>query len=94
MIRAKFKVHSKTERMGSRRVAYSGPDPRVAGIEYRPCVIVDVRLAPVMGDGSPENQAFYNASPSGEIILGCANAEAAAGFILDREYYVDFTPAN
>lgn len=55
--------------------------------------IQDIKLAPVCG-GSAENKAFYAASPSGEINLGCANAAAAVQFELGKEYYVDFTPAN
>ena len=49
-------------------------------------------LAPVTG-GSPENDAFYDATPSGEIKLGTLNPEAWAPFKLGGEFYVDFTPA-
>ena len=55
--------------------------------------VQDIKFHPVMG-GSEENTAFFTASPSGEIILGCANAEAAKLFDIGKEYYIDFTLAN
>lgn len=52
-------------------------------------------LTPVYSnDPASENAKFYAATPSGEIKLGTVNADAAAGFELGREYYVDFTPAE
>lgn len=76
-VRAKFKVHSITEREGWG--------------EHK--LLRDVKLTPVVG-GSEENKQFYAASPSGEIVLGCANADAAAQFEVGQEFYVDFTPAG
>lgn len=49
-------------------------------------------LSPVTG-GSPENETFYAATPSGEIKLATVNAAAAKKFDLGAEFYVDFTPA-
>lgn len=54
--------------------------------------IQQITLQPVT-QNSEENKAFYAASPSGQIVLGCANAEAAKQFDLGKEFYVDFTPA-
>lgn len=51
-----------------------------------------ITLTPVYG-GTPENEAFFKATPSGAISLGCAKAEAAKLFKLGAEYYVDFMPA-
>lgn len=49
-------------------------------------------LLPVTG-GTDENTKFWQATPSGEIKLGTVNAEAAAAFELEGEYYVEFTKA-
>ncbi len=46
------------------------------------------------GDPNHENTKFWQASPSGQIQIGCANLAAAEAFELGREYYVDFTPAS
>lgn len=88
MIRAKFKVVSKTYRMGSK--------PDASGKAWIPCATIDVKLAPVFGNGDPnhENTRFWQASPTGEISIGCANAAAADAFVLGQEYYVDFTPSE
>jgi hypothetical protein len=51
-----------------------------------------VVLVPVC-EGSEENKQFWEATPSGEIKLGCANLEASSYFDLDQEFYVDFTRA-
>lgn len=50
-------------------------------------------LHPVVS-GSDENTRFYEATPNGEIKIGTVNAEAAAKFELESEYYVDFTKAD
>lgn len=52
-----------------------------------------IHLTPVMS-GSEENEAFYAATPAGEINLGIVNADAAKQFDLGAEFYVDFTPAD
>lgn len=51
-----------------------------------------VRLHPVTGD-IPENKAFYEATPSGQIEIGTINQQALEHFAIGREFYVDFTPA-
>jgi hypothetical protein len=57
--------------------------------------IETLKFSPVMS-GSPENEAFYAASPGGSIELATVNAAAAASasFEIGKEYYVDFSPAN
>ena len=55
--------------------------------------LVTVKLRPVTS-GSPENKAFYEASPSGDMTLGTLNEEASKQFSLNQEFYVDFTPAE
>lgn len=57
-----------------------------------PCEVQTVRLTAVTG-ASPENKAFYAASPRGSFERGCVNAEAHEQFVLDGEYYIDFTKA-
>lgn len=51
-----------------------------------------IKLQPVTS-GSPENEAFYKWTPTGEITLSTVNVEAAKQFELGRQYYVDFTEA-
>lgn len=46
------------------------------------------KFLPVMG-GSPENDAFFKASPGGEIMLRIVNDNVI--FEVDKVYYVDFT---
>lgn len=52
-----------------------------------------IKLAPVTG-GSPENDAFYAATPGGQIELSTVRAEAAGEFDLGREFYIDFVPVD
>ena len=58
------------------------------GIEVQTIVLLPVT------SGSDENTQFYEATPSGSIQLGTVNAEAAAQFELEGEYYIDFTKAE
>ena len=51
-----------------------------------------IRLTPVIS-GSPENEQFYKYTPVGQIELGTINAEVGSEFVLDGEYFVDFTKA-
>lgn len=41
--------------------------------------------------GSPENDAFFVATPSGSVTLQTIKADV---FEPGKEYYIDFTPAN
>lgn len=54
-----------------------------------------IKLVPVYSpqEGS-ENHAFWKASPNGEIRLGTINMQAAEQFVLNGEYYIDFTLAE
>lgn len=52
-----------------------------------------IDLSPV-GGNSPENAAFYAATPSGSIKLSTINKEAGSYFELGGEYYIDFTKAE
>lgn len=55
--------------------------------------LITVKLSPVSNGTSPENEAFYAATPSGEIRLDTLNQSAGEQFELGAEYYIDFTPA-
>lgn len=52
-----------------------------------------VELGVVAGDDSPENAAFWAATPMGTCQLTISNPDAAETFELGKHYYVDFTPA-
>jgi hypothetical protein len=55
--------------------------------------ISQITLYPVCS-GSKENETFFKWTPSGEIRIGTINSNAAKQFELNKEYYVDFTPAE
>lgn len=52
-----------------------------------------ISLFPVIS-GSAENEQFYKWTPSGQVQLNTVNDLAAEQFIVGKEYYVDFTPAD
>lgn len=87
-VRAKFIVTKLEQTLGSAK------DPENPG-KYKTVPMVTVHANPVYGNQDPnhENTKFWQASPSGSLMLGTINPEAAAQFELGREYYVDFTPA-
>lgn len=98
-VRAKFRVNAITKRMGSHRVRDAEgnyvKDDR--GYEKSlPCEVTTISMSPVYGNNDPkhENSKFWDASPSGQLELGCINPAASKCFELDQEYYIDFTPAD
>lgn len=52
-----------------------------------------VVLHPVYSD-SPENEKFFEATPSGEIEMVIKNDFAAQQFHMGQEFYIDFTPIS
>lgn len=53
-----------------------------------------VKLQAVYDDNpDSENGKFFKYTPSGEIVLQTLNEAAADEFIVDRQYYVDFSLA-
>ncbi|MGV3707609.1 MAG: hypothetical protein ACO1Q7_02130 [Gemmatimonas sp.] len=78
MVRAKFRVTSKTEQL-------SGTETLVS-VKAAP---VTANLGP-----DHENSKFWKYTPSGEVVLGTINAAAAAYFEIGKEYYVDFIKAE
>ena len=91
-VRSKFKVNKIERTLSSKRdgVDDKGRD-RYVNVEMNTIV-----MSPVYANNDPEheNSKFWNATPSGEIRLGVINLEAALEFELDKEYYVDFSPAD
>jgi hypothetical protein len=63
---------------------------------YESMELRSLKFSPVYGNGDPnhENTKFWQASPSGSISLGTVNPDAWKHFELDKEYYIDFTPAS
>ncbi len=53
----------------------------------------EVRLMPVYGD-SPENKSWSRYTPNGECRMTITNPEAIDAFVLGKDYFVDFTPAD
>lgn len=90
-VRAKFKVTGIKEGLSTKCVKEAGKPDR-----YEECTVKTIEASPVYGNGDPEheNTRFWNASPSGKIELGVISAETAALFVIGKEYYVDFTPAE
>jgi hypothetical protein len=76
-VRAKFIVQSI-----EKSLAYQGKE------------VSTIKMAPVYSqDPESENRKFWEASPSGSLLLAVINKQAADQFILGREYYLDFTEA-
>jgi hypothetical protein len=93
-VRAKFVVNSIERNAHS---VYPHVDEN-GKIDYKKPVATElhsIKMAPVYGNGdlSHENTKFWNASPSGSLMLGTVNLDAAKQFELGKEYYIDFTPA-
>jgi hypothetical protein len=47
-------------------------------------------------DSNPdsENGRFFRYTPCGRLSLSTVNPSAAEAFVVGRDYYLDFTPAN
>lgn len=86
-VRTKFKVGSITRMMGSSGEWVNGEHV------FNQVELQTVKLYPVNSrDKNSENAKFFASTPSGSIELG--TVKLAAGFDLNKEYYVDFTPAE
>jgi hypothetical protein len=83
MTRAKFVLVSKTEQIGY----------HYENGKSTPEIHVTCNFQ-VVSSGSDENKSFFASTPSGEIKLNLARKEVADQFQLQKEYYVDFSPAN
>lgn len=89
-VQAKFKVVRIELTPGTKHS--KGADGRDS---YEPCTMYTVVLTPVYANNDPDhpNYKFWQATPTGEIRLGMLNEDAAAAFELNKEYFVDFSPA-
>jgi hypothetical protein len=97
MVRAKFRVESKTEHLthtlsNDNKTYIKG---KLITVNMNP-----VHYTQVKNDKNEwvipesENTKFWKATPSGQIALGCINPETANQFELGKEYYIDFHPAD
>ena len=77
--RCKFKCHEETK-----RVRYTGR----AG--EAPSFLYDYKFGAV-SDGSAENKAFFDATPSGQLTVGTVKA---CFFEVGKEYYIDISEAT
>lgn len=96
-VRAKFQLNSITSQVQYVQEDTGDRDER-GQIIYRG-VYKEVRslvFNPVYGKGDPnhENTKFWQASPSGKLELNVINPQAWSQFELNKEYYLDFTPAD
>jgi hypothetical protein len=82
-VRAKFRVNSITRQQFS--VWKDG--------KTIPQEVQTIALVPVC-DGSEENKKFFASTPTGKIELGTINLESAQQIELNKDYYIDFTPAE
>ncbi|MEK7765862.1 MAG: hypothetical protein AAB368_06455 [bacterium] len=53
-------------------------------------ILHQVAFVPVGGDGSPENKAFYDATPGGRLEIATITRMP---FTIGHEYYLDLTEA-
>lgn len=83
-VRGKFRVNAIERHRGS------APDE--SG-EWKPCEMQTVKMGVVMG-GSPEDNSYAQASPSGTIQLSITKPAVVGFFDLDQTYFVDFTVAD
>lgn len=97
-VRCKFKVTGIKRTIGSQKRRDSDGKPVLTdkGYDiYEPCEMATIEMSPVYANGDPnhENSKFWDASPGGKFELNCVNMAAVAQLELDREYYLDITPA-
>ena len=95
-VRAKFTCQKIEKVLGQKRIRDASgeyiKDERGYPKSER-CELWTVTLNPVYGNNDPhhENSKFWDASPSGSMILGTVNEGAVSYFELGEEYYLDFT---
>ena len=89
-VRAKFVVNSIERSLGNVPVVEDGKTI------WKAAEVHSIKMSPVYGQGDPnhENTKFWQASPSGSLVLGTVNPAAVAQFEIGAEYYIDFTKAG
>lgn len=89
-VRAKFTVNSIERSLGNMPFIEDGKTV------WKPAEVHSIKMSPVYGNGDPnhENTKFWNATPSGSLVLGTVNPSAVAEFEIGAEYYIDFIKAG
>lgn len=88
MVRAKFKLNSYTTQMLTRwKDGKAQPPEEMRTLNFTP-------VGSGGGTKSPENESFFGSTPQGSLQLGVVSKEAWEYFVLDKEYYLDFTLAE
>jgi hypothetical protein len=87
MVRVKFKVTEIHRTMGAKYIETE------KGRDLVPSEVRTIRMQPVAGKHA-ENEKFWGGTPRGQIEITCINAEAGEQFDLDREFFVEFSPAE
>lgn len=67
---------------------------RIEEMKYLGGQSTKVVLTAVTTYNSPEDKPFWDATPSGEIILNIVNEAAVKQFTPGKKYYVDFTEVD
>lgn len=88
-IRAKFRLIGWRNTLGSRPKTKPDPD---GILRWEECLMASLEFTAVVGN-SPENQLFWNATPSGKLELNIINPEAVKELNLGKEYYIDIIEA-
>lgn len=83
-VRAKFYV----DRIEATMSQVKGPDETWGPGEVRTVV-----MRPVSAGTSKENDAFWDATPAGELTLGIVNVQAVEHMAVGKEYYIDIIEA-
>ncbi len=88
MTRAKFRVDSIERTRGNVQ--------NFETKQWEPKEMWTLKASPVYQGSDPEaeNTKFWQATPSGSLVLSTVNATALAGFDLGTEFYVDLTPVS
>ena len=61
----------------------------------KPAIQADYNFIAVYSeDPESENKKYWDATPSGQLILSCVNPAVLKEFVVDQEYYVDITPVE
>ncbi len=91
-IRAKFQVSKREEVFTT---VPTGVDAN-GKTTWGPGKLITIHASPVYGNGDPEheNTKFWQATPSGSLVLGSVNEAVGRNFPLGAELYLDMTPAS
>lgn len=90
-VRAKFRLNSYTTEMHMR--CLNPTAPRDEARRYEDVEKRTLNFTPVT-NGSEEDKAFWDATPTGSLQLGTVNPAAWEQFEIGKTYYLDFTPAE